>query len=65
MGWRWHWQLNQEGVLRVVKSTRLRLTREIYIGDRPYIQNGAEQCELREWSSRETGSVVTVVLKPV
>ena len=44
-----HWQLNQDAVLKVVEDTGLRLMREVYVGDRPYIQDAPEQCELRGW----------------
>jgi putative methyltransferase (TIGR04325 family) len=44
-----HWQLNQDAVLEVVESTGLRLVREMFIGDRPYIKGAPMRCELKGW----------------
>ena len=44
-----HWQLNQDAIFEAVGSTGLRLLREMYIGDRPYIKGAPIQCELKGW----------------
>ena len=44
-----HQQLNQNELLEVVKNTGLTLVREFVVGDRPYIKNAPEQCEIRGW----------------
>lgn len=44
-----HQQLNAKEVLSTVRSTGLRLVREFVVGDRPFVQNAPEQCELRGW----------------
>lgn len=44
-----HQQLNQAELLTVVKDTGLTLVREFVVGDRPYIKNAPEQCEIRGW----------------
>jgi putative methyltransferase (TIGR04325 family) len=44
-----HQQLNQAELLGVVKNTGLTLMREFVVGDRPYIKNAPEQCEIRGW----------------
>ncbi len=47
-----HQQLNQAELLEVVKNTGLTLMREFVVGDRPYIKNSPEQCEIRGWLFR-------------
>jgi putative methyltransferase (TIGR04325 family) len=50
-----HWQLNEDAVLHLVARTGLRLIREVFVGDRPYIRRAPEQCELKGWLfKRET-----------
>jgi putative methyltransferase (TIGR04325 family) len=44
-----HQQFNQGAVLGVMESTGLERVREFVVGDRPYIKNAPEQCELRGW----------------
>ena len=44
-----HLQLNQDEVLQVAERAGLKLFREVVVGDRPYIHNAPEQCELRGW----------------
>lgn len=44
-----HQQLNAEAVVKVVQQTGLTLVREFVVGDRPFIKNAPEQCELRGW----------------
>ena len=44
-----HMQFNQDELLRVAESAGLKLCREVVVGDRPYIHNAPEQCELRGW----------------
>lgn len=44
-----HQQLNQTEVLQVMRATGLRLVREFVVGDKPYILNAPEQCELKGW----------------
>lgn len=44
-----HQQLHQASVLEVIEENGLRLIREFVVGDRPYIKNAPEQCELRGW----------------
>ena len=44
-----HLQFNQDELLRVAESAGLKLWREVVVGDRPYIHNAPEQCELRGW----------------
>ncbi len=48
-----HGQFNQNDLLQVVKDTGLTLFREFVVGDRPYIKNAPEQCELRGWLFRK------------
>jgi putative methyltransferase (TIGR04325 family) len=48
-----HWQFNQDTLLKAVKDTGLSLVREFVVGDRPYIKNAPEQCELRGWLFRK------------
>ncbi len=47
-----HQQLNQSELLEVVKGTGMTLVREFVVGDRPYIKNAPEQCEVRGWLFR-------------
>lgn len=49
-----HWQFNKDALLKAVKETGLSLVREFVVGDRPYIKNAPEQCELRSWLFRKT-----------
>ena len=44
-----HWQLNEDAVLEVVGSIGLRLVREMFVGDRPYITGAPMGCELKGW----------------
>jgi putative methyltransferase (TIGR04325 family) len=44
-----HLQFNQDELLRVAAGAGLKLLREVVVGDRPYIHNAPEQCELRGW----------------
>lgn len=50
-----HWQFNKDALLKAVKDTGLSLVREFVVGDRPYIKNAPEQCEMRGWLFRKTG----------
>lgn len=47
-----HQQLNQAEVLEVAERAGLKLFREVVVGDRPYVHNAPEQCELRGWIFR-------------
>lgn len=47
-----HWQFNRAEVLRFVESLGFMIEREFEIGDRPYVKNAPEQCELRGWLFR-------------
>ena len=47
-----HQQLNQTELLETVKETGLTLVREFVLGDRPYIKDAPEQCEMRGWLFR-------------
>ena len=44
-----HMQFNQDELLQVAAQAGLQLFREVVVGDRPYIHNAPEQCELRGW----------------
>jgi len=44
-----HQQINQTELLETVRETGLTLVREFVVGDRPYIKNAPEQCEVRGW----------------
>jgi len=50
-----HQQLNQQEVLDVVRGTGLQMVREFVVGDRPFIKNAPEQCELRGWLFKRQG----------
>lgn len=47
-----HWQFNRDQLLQYVKSIGFGIEREFETGDRPFIQNAPEQCELRGWLFR-------------
>jgi len=47
-----HLQFNQDELLQVAAAAGLELFREVVVGDRPYIHNAPEQCELRGWIFR-------------
>lgn len=44
-----HQQFNQSELLGFIESNELLLIREFIIGDKPYIHNAPEQCELKGW----------------
>lgn len=44
-----HQLLNQKELLGVVNECGFSLVREVIIGDRPYIRNAPEQCEIKGW----------------
>lgn len=44
-----HWQFNERELLRVMRSTKLRLVREMLVGGSPYIRGAPEQPEMRGW----------------
>lgn len=48
-----HWQFNKNALLQVIKDAGLNLVREFVVGDRPYIKNAPEQCELCGWLFRK------------
>lgn len=52
-----HMQFNQDELLRVAAGAGLKLLREVVVGDRPYIHNAPEQCELRGWIFKAGGAV--------
>jgi putative methyltransferase (TIGR04325 family) len=52
-----HWQFNCAIVLKFVASLDFVVEREFEIGDRPYIKNAPEQCELRGWLFRRVNSL--------
>jgi hypothetical protein len=39
--------------LTVVEDEGFSIVREFVVGDRPYIKNAPEQCELRSWLFRK------------
>lgn len=47
-----HWQFNRSEVLGFVESLGFAVEREFETGDRPYIKDAPEQCELRGWLFR-------------
>lgn len=47
-----HWQFNRASVLSFVESLGFVAEREFEIGDRPYVKDAPEQCELRGWLFR-------------
>jgi len=47
-----HQQFNSVELLGWVEKTGLKLMREFVIGDRPFIKNAPEQCEMRGWLFR-------------
>jgi len=50
-----HMQFNQDELLRAAERAGLKLLREVVVGDRPYIHNAPEQCELRGWIFKAAG----------
>jgi putative methyltransferase (TIGR04325 family) len=48
-----HQQLNAKDLLTVIQRCGFQLVREFVVGDRPYIKNAPEQCELRSWLFRK------------
>jgi putative methyltransferase (TIGR04325 family) len=48
-----HWQINKEVLLQAVEQAGFQVIREFVIGDRPFILNAPEQCELRGWLFRK------------
>jgi putative methyltransferase (TIGR04325 family) len=44
-----HWQFNERELLGVMRSTKLRLVREMLVGGSPYIRGAPEQPEMRGW----------------
>jgi putative methyltransferase (TIGR04325 family) len=48
-----HWQFNRKLLLQTVESAGFSLLREFVTGDRPYIKNAPEQCELCSWLFRK------------
>jgi putative methyltransferase (TIGR04325 family) len=47
-----HWQFNRQTLLQTLEEASFRVVREFVVGDRPYIRNAPEQCELRSWLFR-------------
>jgi putative methyltransferase (TIGR04325 family) len=47
-----HMQFNQDELLQAAADCGLEVFREVVVGDRPYIHNAPEQCELRGWIFR-------------
>jgi len=47
-----HRQFNQKELLKVIEETGLLAMREFVVGDRPFIKNAPEQCELKGWLFR-------------
>jgi putative methyltransferase (TIGR04325 family) len=48
-----HWQFNKHELLRAIEKAGFNIVREFVVGDRPYIKNAPEQCELRTWLFRK------------
>lgn len=48
-----HWQFNKSQLLGHVEILGFKLVREFIVGDRPYIKNAPEQCELGSWLFRK------------
>jgi putative methyltransferase (TIGR04325 family) len=49
-----HWQFNRQQVLAFVESLGFAIEREFEIGDRPYVIDAPEECELRGWLFRRS-----------
>lgn len=47
-----HWQFNRESFLELFESLGFIAEREFETGDRPYVKDAPEQCELRGWLFR-------------
>jgi putative methyltransferase (TIGR04325 family) len=49
-----HGQFNKHELLQAIEKAGFNIVREFVVGDRPYIKNAPEQCELRTWLFRKT-----------